>query len=67
MTSRGATSKSMKCPYCGKRVKLSRSMLGGGLTEWHRPKVRGTPTIGKSGHCLGSGNVTPTKENQHAL
>ena len=55
----------MKCPTCGERISTSKSMLGGKLTEWHKPK-RKVATVGE-GWCIGSGNVLPTKENPHAL
>lgn len=56
----------VKCAYCGAKIGTSKSMLGGKLTDWHKPK-RKAPTIGTGGWCLGSGNVLPTKENPHAL
>lgn len=57
----------VKCAYCGAKVGTSKSMLGGKLTDWHKPNRKAAPTIGKEGWCLGSGNVLPTKENPNAL
>ena len=56
----------MKCAACGAKIGTIKSMLGGKLTEWHKPK-RKAATVGQGGWCIGSGNVLPTKENPHAL
>ncbi len=46
----------MKCPQCGGRVPTSKSMLGGKLVAWHKPKRAKAPTFAK-GQCLYSGTV----------
>lgn len=60
--------RSTRCSVCGKRVKLTTSLLGGDLIEWHKPK-RGSKSrdINAWGMCGLSGTVLPTKKNPRAL
>ena len=47
----------MKCPNCGKRIGLEKSMLGGKRTAWHKPPKSSKATTFAEGHCLFSGQV----------
>ena len=48
---------SIKCPECGKKIELEKSMLGGKRTAWHKPPKGSKAATFAGGNCLGSGTV----------